>query len=75
MTTTAIRKKVHKYIDEADKELLEAMSILAENYIEYKGSLLTEEQKAEVINRSKLYREGKMKAISYEDFKKKLKRK
>ena len=55
MTTTAIRSKVHKYIDEADNSLLEVVYKLLEIYRQSNASLLTEDQKKEVLKRSALY--------------------
>jgi hypothetical protein len=44
MTTTTIRNKVHKYIDEADSNVLEVVYKLLEEYRQSNASLLTEEQ-------------------------------
>lgn len=64
MTTTAIRSKLHKYIDEADNDVLEVVIKLLEVYRKGNTSLLTAEQKEEVFKRSVLYKEGKMKGVS-----------
>ena len=58
MTTTAIRTKVHKYIDEADSNVLEVVYKLLEVYRQSNSSLLTDEQQKEVIKRSAAYKAG-----------------
>ncbi|MDI1356246.1 MAG: addiction module protein [bacterium] len=64
MTTTAIRAKVHKYIDEADTKVLEVVYQLLEVYRRSNSSLLTNEQQKEVLKRSALYKAGKIKGYS-----------
>ena len=64
MTTTAIRSKVHQYIDEADSNVLEVVYKLLEVYRQSNTSLLSEEQQKEVLKRSALYKTGKMKAYT-----------
>jgi hypothetical protein len=75
MTTTAIRSKVHKYIDEADSDVLEVVYKLLEVYRQSNASLLTEEQKKEVLKRSALYKAGKMKGYSLTEVRKRVKQK
>jgi len=75
MTTTAIRTKVHKYIDEADSNVLEVVYKLQEVYRQSNSSLLTEEQKKEVLKRSALFKAGKMKGHSLTEFRKRVKQK
>ena len=75
MTTTAIRTKVHKYIDEADSNVLEVVYKLLEVYRQSNSSLLTEEQQKEVLKRSALYKAGKMKGYSLTEVKKRIKNK
>ena len=75
MTTTAIRTKVHKYIDEADSNVLEVVYKLLEVYRQSNRSLLTEEQQKEVLKRSALYKAGKMKGYSLAEVKKRIKNK
>jgi putative addiction module component (TIGR02574 family) len=68
MTMTAIRKKVHQYVDEAGENMVEALyKMLKLN--ESSSSLMSKEQKNEIEKRSKLYRQGKLKASSWEDVK------
>ena len=75
MTTTAIRTKVHKYIDEADSNVLEVVYKLLEVYRQSNTSLLIEEQQKEVLKRSALYKAGKMKGYSLAEVKKRIKNK
>lgn len=64
MTTTTIRSKVHKYVDEADVKVLEVVYQLLEVYRQSNASLLTEVQQKEVLKRSALYKAGKIKGYS-----------
>ena len=75
MTTTAIRTKVHKYIDEADIKVLEVVYQLLEVYRQNNSSLLTEEQQKEVLKRSALYKAGKIKGYSLAEARKRVKQK
>jgi hypothetical protein len=72
MTTAAIRSKVHQYIDEADNNVLEVVYKLLEVYRQSNSSLLTEEQKKEVLKRSVLYKAGKMKGYSLTEVRKRV---
>ena len=73
MTPTAIRTKVHKYIDEADSNVLEVVYKLLEVYRQSNSSLLTDEQQKEVIKRSALYKAGKTKGYSLAEVRKRVK--
>ncbi len=75
MTTTAIRSKVHQYIDEADINVLEVVYKLLEVYRQSNTSLLSEEQQKEVLKRSALYKTGKMKAYTLSEVRKRVKQK
>ena len=75
MTTTAIRSKVHKYIDEADNNVLEVVYKLLEVYRQSNTSVLTEQQQKEVLKRSALYKAGKMKGFSLTEVRKRAKQK
>ncbi|MBK6523267.1 MAG: addiction module protein [Sphingobacteriaceae bacterium] len=75
MTTTAIRTKVHKYIDEADVKVLEVVYQLLEVYRQSNSSLLTDEQQKEVLKRSALYKAGKIKGYSIAESRKRVKQK
>ena len=70
MTTTAIRKKVHQYVDEAEEKVLEAMYQMLKLHVdEGSESLMSKEQKAEIDKRGKLYGQGKLKTSSWEEVK------
>jgi hypothetical protein len=75
MTTTAIRTKVHKYIDEADTNVLEVVYKLLEVYRKNNSTLLSEEQQKEVLKRSELYKAGKIKGCSISEVRKRVKNK
>ena len=75
MTTTAIRSKVHKYIDEADVKVLEVVYQLLEVYRQNNSSLLSDEQQKEVLKRSALYKAGKIKGYTLTEARKLVKRK
>lgn len=75
MTTTAIRTKVHKYIDEADSNVLEVVYKLLEVYRKGNATMLAEDQQKEVLKRSSLYKAGKMKGYSLAEARKRIKRK
>ena len=75
MTTTAIRSKVHKFVDEADIKVLEVIYQLLKVYRQSNSSLLTDEQKKEVLKRSALYKAGKIKGYSPAEARKLVKQK
>ena len=75
MTKTAIRTKVHKYIDEADIKVLEVVYQLLEVYRQSNSSLMTEEQQKEILKRSVLYKAGKIKGYSIAEARKRVKQK
>jgi hypothetical protein len=75
MTATAIRTKVHEYIDEADSNVLEVVYKLLEVYRQANTSLLSMEQQKEVLKRSALYKAGKMKGYSLTEVRKRIKKK
>ncbi len=75
MTITAIRTKVHQYIDEADIKVLEVVQQILEVYRQNNSSLLTEDQQKEVLKRSALYKEGKTKGYSITEARKLVKQK
>ena len=49
MTTTVIRNKAHKYIDEVESNVLDVVYRLLEFYRHLNKSLLTDDQQKEVI--------------------------
>ncbi len=75
MTTTTIRAKVHKYIDEADNKVLEVVYQLLEVYRQSNSSLITTEQQKEILKRSALYKTGKIKGYSIAEARKRVKQK
>ena len=75
MTTTAIRIKVHKYIDEADSRVLEVVYQLLEVYRQSNSGLMTDEQQKEILKRSALYKAGKIKGYSIAEARKRVKQK
>jgi hypothetical protein len=75
MTTAAIRTKVHKYIDEADSNVLEVVYKLLEVYRKNNSSLLTDQQQKEVLKRSEMFKAGKVKSYSLSEVNKRIKQK
>lgn len=75
MTATAIRTKVQKYIDEADIKVLEVIYQLLEVYRQSNPSLMTEQQQKEILKRSELYKQGKVKGYSMTEARKRVKQK
>ncbi len=73
MTSTAIRSKVHKYIDEADIKVLEVVYQLLEVYRQRNSSLMTEEQQKVILKRSASYKAGKTKGYSLFEARKRVK--
>ena len=71
MTTTAIRTKIHKYVDEADSNVLEVVYKLLEVYRKANTSQLTETQQKEVLKRSSEFKAGKVKGYRLAKFVKK----
>ena len=75
MTTAVIRTKVHKYIDEADSNVLEVVYKLLEVYRKSNSSLLSEQQQKEVLIRSEIFKAGKVKSYSLAEVNKRIKQK
>jgi hypothetical protein len=70
MTTNALRKKVHSYIDGVEPNVLEAIYSMLKIYVDDDGkSLMSSKQKAEVEKRSNEYRKGNAKTFSWEQVK------
>jgi len=75
MTTTALRTKIHQYIDEANNDILEVIAQLLEVYRQNNhASVLTKVQQEEVLQRSELYKQGKTKVYTLNEAKEKLKK-
>ena len=75
MTTTAIRTKVHQYIDDADSSILEVVYKLLEVYRKGNESYLSAEQKNIVEETSALYKASKIKGYSISEAKSRIKQK
>ena len=74
MTSKTLKKKVIEYINHAEDNVLEAVYKMLKIYEDSEGkSMMTDEQKSEIENRSALYKQGKIKASSWTDVKKRTK--
>lgn len=67
MTTEAIRRRLHDYIESAQDKKVKAIYKIVEDEIE--GTLLNEEQIAELDKRVAEYESGKVKGLSWEEVK------
>jgi putative addiction module component (TIGR02574 family) len=67
MTTETIRKRLHDYIENAQDKKLKAIYKIVEDEIE--GTLLNEEQIAELDRRVAEYESGKVKGLTWEEVK------
>jgi hypothetical protein len=63
MTTTAIRKKVHQYIDEAEENVLEGIYRILKHYAGDE-TILTSKQKHELDKTLSDHKAGKLKYYS-----------
>ena len=72
MTTTAIRKKVHQYVDDIDDSVLDVVYRMLKLYNEEEadGSLMTKEQKAELDKTLAEHKSGKLKYYTLSEAKK-----
>ena len=75
MTSSAIRAKVHQYIDEADDKLLEVVYQLMEAYRQHNATALTDEQQIKVLQRIESYKVGKVKGYAITEARKRVKEK
>ena len=72
MTTNAIRKKVIEYVNHADENVLEVVYKMLKVYEDDGNtSLMSDAQKKEIIKRSELFKEGKLKTSTWTEVKKK----
>ena len=70
MTTTALKKQLHEYIERLDKQKLEAIyTLVAEPQVEYE---LTKDQMDMLDKRRKDHLSGKSKSYSLEEVRKHL---
>ncbi|MCE2997448.1 MAG: addiction module protein [Cyclobacteriaceae bacterium] len=67
MTTETIRERLHNYIESAQDNKLKAIYKIVEDEIE--GTLLNEDQIAELDRRVAEYESGKVKGLSWEEVK------
>jgi putative addiction module component (TIGR02574 family) len=67
MTTEAIRRRLHDYIESAQDKKVKAIYKIVEDEIE--GTLLNEEQIAELDRRVAEYESGSVKGLSWEEVK------
>ena len=71
MTTNALRKKVHSYIDGVEGNVLEAIYSMLKIYVDDDGkSMMSPKQKAEIEKRSREFSQGNVKTFSWEQVKK-----
>jgi hypothetical protein len=76
MTTSTLKKKILSKIETSDVDVLQVVYNILNLYNDAdQSSMLSEEQKVEVDNRSKLLANGKLKKVSLEDVNKKISRK
>ena len=75
MTTTAIRKKIHQYVEEADTQVLEVVCKMLEVYRKTNASYLTEAQQSIALETAALYKAGKMKGYTIAETRKRVKQK
>jgi putative addiction module component (TIGR02574 family) len=73
MTSTQLRKKLHRFIDSAEEKKLKAIYVMVEDEIEVQ-SLLSDKQKAELDKRYEEYLQGKGKNYTWEEAKMKIKK-
>ena len=72
MTTTAIRKQLHNYLEVAEDKKVKAIYTMMENEIKESAVEYTDEFKAELDNRYADYKSGKAKMITAEESKKRI---
>ena len=76
MTSKAIKKKVIDYINKADQAVVETVYSILRLYEDAESkSLMTSEQKLEIEKRSTLYKQGKTTAASWDEVKKRARKK
>ena len=72
MNTSAIRQKLHSYLEVADDKKVKAIYIMMEQEIEESAVVYTDEFKAELDSRSKEYKAGEIKTITAKESKKRI---
>jgi len=72
MTTTALKKKIHQYIDSTDDKILKVVHTIPEEHLKLKTKNdfeLTEEDLEELDQRWDNYKKGKTKTYTLEEAK------
>lgn len=77
MTASALKKKIHQYLNNTDDKILKAVYTILEEHAKVKQdvSSLTPNQKAELDRRMILYEAGKMEVHTWSEVYKELKNK
>jgi putative addiction module component (TIGR02574 family) len=71
MSTITIRRKLFDYIRDADAQKVKAIFTLVQNDIDEENDIWTQEFTEEMERRIKEFKEGKVKAHTWEEVKKK----
>jgi putative addiction module component (TIGR02574 family) len=72
MNTTAIRQKLHSYLEVANDKKIKAIYTMVEEAIDEAGVEYTEEFKAELDRRYAAYKDGSEKAVTATESKKRI---
>ena len=72
MTTTAIRQKLHSYLEVANDKKIKAIYTMVEEAIEETGVEYTDEFKAELDRRYSAYKNGSEKPVTAAESKKRI---
>ena len=77
MTTTTLKKKIHKYLDTSDDKILKVIYTILDEHTKAKAdtSALNTNQKKELVKRLKKFEDGKMEVYDWEVVYKELKKK
>ena len=71
MTTNALRKKVHHYIDDVEINVVQAIYDMLNIFVDDDGkSLMSPKQKTEIEKRSREFNQGNIKTFTWEQVKK-----
>ena len=72
MNTTAIRQKLHNYLEVANDKKIKAIYTMVEEAIEETGVVYTDEFKAELDRRHAAYKDGSEKSVTATESKKRI---
>ena len=77
MTTTTLKKKIHKYLDTSDDKILKVVYTILDEHTKAKAdtSVLNTNQKKELVKRLKKFEDGNMEVYDWEIVYKELKKK